>query len=138
MIRISEILHCPVFYPANYGFIPRSITSDGAGLDVMVPSQEALVPLSIVTVRPIGGFIDVKDGEEEAKLIGVPDGDPEFEKCKNLQDLPVHHLTEIKEFFDEYKALEYKKVKVEGSFNSKVAQNMVRRAIENYHKKIAA
>ena len=54
MLRLDRVLHSAVFYPANYGFVPRTYCDDGDPLDVLVFGQEPVHPLTIVDVRAIG------------------------------------------------------------------------------------
>ena len=40
---LDRILYTSTHYPANYGFIPRTLSNDGDHLDVLVHCTEALV-----------------------------------------------------------------------------------------------
>src|SRR5579864_1604812 len=54
LLRLDRVLYSAVFYPANYGFVPRSYCDDGDPLDVLVFAQEPVQPLTLVDVRAIG------------------------------------------------------------------------------------
>ena len=54
LLQLDRVLYSAVHYPANYGFIPRTFCEDGDPLDVLVLSQEAVVPLTIIEARAIG------------------------------------------------------------------------------------
>ena len=54
LLRLDRVLFSAVHYPANYGFLPRTYCDDGDPLDVLVLSQEPVVPLCLVRARPIG------------------------------------------------------------------------------------
>lgn len=54
LLCVDRVLYSSVVYPANYGFIPRTLGEDHDPLDVLVLMQEAVVPLSILRVKPIG------------------------------------------------------------------------------------
>jgi len=54
MIRLDRALYSAVYYPANYGFISQTLAEDDDPLDVLVLSQEAVVPLTIIHARAIG------------------------------------------------------------------------------------
>src|SRR5690242_18242684 len=56
LLRVDRVLFSAVHYPANYGFVPRTIGDDGDPVDVLVLGQEPIVPLAIVEARAIGGF----------------------------------------------------------------------------------
>src|SRR5574338_164390 len=53
-LRVDRILFSAVFYPANYGFIPRTYCEDHDPLDILVLGQVAVVPLSLLRAKPIG------------------------------------------------------------------------------------
>ena len=44
-IILDRILYTSTHYPANYGFIPRTLADDGDPLDVLVLSNESIDPL---------------------------------------------------------------------------------------------
>src|SRR5579862_9422265 len=54
LLRLDRVLFSAVYYPANYGFIPRTFCDDGDPLDALVLGQEPLHPLSLVEARAIG------------------------------------------------------------------------------------
>jgi len=72
------------------------------------------MPGIIVPTRIIGAMGMIDDGETDTKLIGVIDCDPRYNQYKTLTDLPQHLLSEIKDFFETYKRLQNKNVKVTG------------------------
>jgi inorganic pyrophosphatase len=53
LLKVDRILYSAVYYPANYGFIPRTLAEDGDPLDVLVFCQEAVIPLSLIEARVI-------------------------------------------------------------------------------------
>jgi hypothetical protein len=59
-----------------------------------------------VLARPIGVFWMKDEKGPDAKIISVVDGDPDFERIRQLDDLPRHLLDEIEHFFNIYKDLE--------------------------------
>src|SRR5690606_25658500 len=54
LLRLDRVLHSAVYYPADYGFIPRTYCDDGDPLDALVLGQEPVHPLTIVEARAIG------------------------------------------------------------------------------------
>jgi inorganic pyrophosphatase len=44
LLKVSRVLYSAVFYPANYGFVPRTCCEDGDPLDVLVRGRDAVVP----------------------------------------------------------------------------------------------
>ena len=43
-IFVDRILHTPMRYPANYGFVPQTLGGDGDPIDCLVMNRWALMP----------------------------------------------------------------------------------------------
>ena len=135
MLRVDRMLYSSVVYPANYGFIPRTYADDNDPLDVLVLAQETVDPLSILRARPIGMMSMVDDDQEDAKIICIHMDDPAFNDYWHIKDLPDHSLRELKRFFQDYKALEDKSVRVQDFFGPERAKNVVLDSITHYQEK---
>lgn len=105
-MRLDRRLFSATVYPADYGFIPDTEGNDGEALDILIVTAEPTFPGCWVTARPIGVCWIAYEGEREAKVIAVPDGDPTWEGVHDLDELPAHLREEISQFFDVYKTLE--------------------------------
>ncbi len=105
---VDRFLHTPVFYPANYGFIPQTLCDDGDPCDVLVISQVPVFPLAVVRCRPIGGLAMNDKRDPDEKIIAVPSDrlNPYYVNILGLDDLPTIVLEEIAHFFSHYKDLE--------------------------------
>ena len=136
MLKVDRILYSSIHYPANYGFIPRTLGDDGDPLDVLVLMQEPVYPLSLMIVRPIGMMHMVDDGENDEKIICVPLEDPEYRSYRHYSELPEHRLDELKSFFEDYKKLEDKAVNVEDFADADEAVEAVRHAMKLYEEQI--
>jgi inorganic pyrophosphatase len=108
---VDRILHTPMRYPANYGFVPHTLSPDGDPLDALVIARSPFVPGSVVRVRPIAvlNLEDEHGGDE--KLICVPDDKtfPYYRDVAEKSDLPEIVLQQIEHFFTHYKDLEKEK-----------------------------
>lgn len=111
-IAVDRILYGPDMYPENYGFIPSALDWDGDELDVLVIADQPFSPGIAVPTRIIGAMHMIDDGETDTKLIGVIACDPRYQGYEKLSDIPAHKLAVIREFFETYKHLQNKVVKV--------------------------
>lgn len=134
MLRVDRPLYSSVIYPANYGFLPRSYCEDGDPLDVLVLGAEPILPLTIVRARSIGVMHLMDEGKQDDKIVAVQVADPEYEEFAEINDLPSHRMREIRRFFEDYKVLENKAVKIEEYGNAAEALRVVRDAIDLYRK----
>lgn len=136
LLKVDRMLYSSVVYPANYGFIPQSLGDDKDPLDVLVLMQEAVVPLSILRARPIGLMNMMDQGQDDAKIICVHMDDPSVSDYWHIKDLPEHQLRELKRFFQDYKKLENKEVRVQDFFGPERAREVVANSFDLYDEKI--
>ncbi|MGP0565428.1 inorganic diphosphatase [Nitrospina sp. 32_T5] len=136
MIKVDRILYSSVQYPANYGFIPRTLGDDHDPLDVLVLGQDRVYPLSIMRAKPIGVMEMLDQGEEDDKIIAVHMDDPEYNHYESIDELPPHRMEEVKRFFQDYKKLEKKEVVVEDFLSREEAVRILNAAIDLYKKEI--
>jgi inorganic pyrophosphatase len=135
LIRLDRVLYSAVHYPANYGFIPRTLGDDHDPLDVLVLGQEPVHPLTIVEARAVGVLRMRDQDEEDDKIIAVHVNDPVVADYRDNDDLPAHVLREITQFFKEYKALEVgKEVEVPGPLGRDEAMRILREAVSLYER----
>ena len=105
-VWLDRLLFTATRYPADYGFIPRTLAEDGDPLDVLVLGDEPTFPGVHMWVRPVASFLMTDEAGPDAKVLCVAAGDPRFEHFKDLEDLPAHLRSEIHHFFEIYKDLE--------------------------------
>ncbi len=102
-------------YPTDYGFIPRTRSSDGQELDILVITSEPLLPLTTVEVRILAGFTIHADEEPpEHKLLGAATRDPSIGDVRDLLDVDKTLRNRIETFFTTYKNVEDVHVTFEG------------------------
>src|SRR5438876_2460267 len=88
LLRLDRVLYSAVHYPANYGFIPRTLAGDGDPLDILVLMSEAVVPLTIVRARVVGGLAMRDDKGEDDKIVAVCADDPAYKDYTTIEQLP--------------------------------------------------
>jgi inorganic pyrophosphatase len=137
VLRATRVLHGAVQYPANYGFIPRSLGEDGDALDILVLGQEDLVPGTIVTGRVIGVMPLLNREQRDDKIIAVQIGDPEYENIRSLGDLPPHRMNELMRFFGDYKVVEGREVRAAAPLDQAEAVLIVEKALSQYESEVA-
>lgn len=133
ILHISRMLHSSVHYPSNYGFVPQTYCRDHDPLDILVLSQEPVIPGCVMKARPIGMLPMNDTGQEDIKIIAVHSDDPIYSSYNDISQLPPHTLREIRHFFEIYKELEKAgQVKVE-DFRGRIdALNVIRDSARAY------
>ena len=132
LIVLDRILYTSTHYPANYGFIPRSLGDDGDPLDVLVLCSESLEPLTLVRCYPIGYISMLDGGRNDEKIIAIPFGDPTYNQYKDISDLPQHIFNEMVHFFNVYKALEDKEAVAKEVNSRDAAIEVIAGALQHY------
>jgi inorganic pyrophosphatase len=136
LLKLDRILYSSVYYPANYGFIPQTYGDDNDPLDILVLSQESIVPLCIVQAKVIGVMRMLDQGEADDKLIAVCNNDMSVTDFNDISELSTHFINEMRHFFQEYKRLENKVVEIEDFQSAALAKKIFEQAVELYDQKI--
>ncbi|MGV9012654.1 MAG: inorganic diphosphatase [Flavobacteriales bacterium] len=132
MLRLDRVLYSSVHYPANYGFMPRTLGDDHDPLDILVLSQIDIAPMCIARAKVIGVMRMLDNGEGDDKLIAVAADDISMAHINSIEDLPDHLGSEIIQFFREYKRLENKTVEVDELQGAEMAKTILRKATADY------
>jgi inorganic pyrophosphatase len=132
LLKLDRVLYSSVYYPANYGFIPQSFCDDKDPLDILILSQIDVVPLCIVPAKVIGVMRMLDGGEADDKIIAVAIGDPSVSHINDISELPQHFISELRNFFEDYKKLEHKTVVVEDFLNRETALQILQESFELY------
>jgi inorganic pyrophosphatase len=132
LIKMDRVLYSAVYYPANYGFIPRTLGEDDDPLDVLVLCQESVAPLTVVEARAIGVMTMTDAGRPDHKIVAVATKDPEFNGYHQAREMPPHKLKMIRRFFQDYKQLEGKAVEVDEIQPAETAYPIIQAALTQY------
>lgn len=135
MLKLDRVLYSSVYYPANYGFIPRTYCDDKDPLDILVLSQITMHPMSLVNAKIIGVMRMLDQGEADDKLIAVCANDMSVAHINDISELPSHFINELRHFFEEYKKLENKVVKIEDFEGARLAKKILMHSINDYEAK---
>ena len=132
LIILDRILYTSTHYPANYGFIPRTLADDGDPLDVLILCNEPIDPLVEVRCYPIGVITMLDNGRRDEKIIAIPFEDPNYNAYRGIEALPSHIFQEMRHFFSVYKQLEGKETAVDEVQGRDKAVQVVKQCIANY------
>ena len=135
LLRLDRVLYSAMFYPMNYGFVPQTYFDDGDPLDILVMCSIEVNPLCIVDVKVIGIMHMEDENGIDDKILATASNDPAYHHINDLGDVPQHHMDELKHFFEGYKTLENKKVKVGSLYGRNKAYDCVTRSMEMYKTK---
>lgn len=105
---VDRFLHTSMTYPANYGFIPHTLSEDGDPCDIMVVGPTRVVPGVVIRSRPIGALIMEDEAGLDEKILAVPADDlhPFYHDVSSYRRLPTILIEQIGHFFTHYKDLE--------------------------------
>jgi inorganic pyrophosphatase len=131
---VDRFLHTAMYYPANYGFIPHTLSADGDPVDALVIGHIPVVPGAVIRARPIGVLMMEDEAGQDEKVLMVPVSklSPFYDNVKNHTDLPEVVLQQISHFFEHYKDLEKNKwVKVTGWGSAEKAAEIIQAGIKD-------
>lgn len=136
MLMLDRVLFSAVHYPANYGFIPQTFCEDNDPLDILIISQIDIPSMTLVKAKVIGVMRMIDGGEADDKIIAVAADDQSVNYINDIDELPPHLMKETHRFFEDYKKLEKKEVKVEDFLGKQDAMRIIKEAVELYDKEI--
>ena len=138
LLKLDRVIYSSFIYPINYGFIPQTLGQDGDPLDILVICSQSIQPLCLVQATVIGNMQMIDQGTQDDKIIAVATKDPSVNHIKNMNELPQHFLLELKNYFEQYKVLENKKVEIDNFQDKDAALAIIREAIVFYQKNFAS
>lgn len=132
---VDRFMATAMFYPANYGYIPNTLSEDGDPVDVLVVTPFPLISGAVIPCRVVGMLKMTDESGRDTKLLAVPTDKLStiYQKVQSHQDLP-HLLQPIEHFFKHYKELEEGKwVKVEGWEGPQAARDEILASIARFN-----
>ena len=132
ILKLDRVIYSAFFYPCNYGFIPQTYGGDKDPLDILVLTSMPVQALCLMQAKVLGVMQMVDSGDADDKIISVAANDPSVNHYNNIEELPKHFFDELRHFFEEYKRLENKTVKVDEIGDKTVALKSIQEAIDFY------
>ena len=132
-LLVDRFMGTAMYYPANYGFVPNTLSEDDDPIDVLVVTPVPLAPASVIACRPVGMLKMTDESGVDAKVVAVPIDKltPLYKDVQEVEDLPKSLLDAISHFFEQYKANEPGKwVKVDGWANAEEARKEIVASVE--------
>ncbi len=135
LLKLDRVIYSSFHYPVNYGFIPKTLGEDGDPLDILVICSQSIQPLCLVEAQVIGNMQMIDSGEQDDKIIAVAANDPSVNHIDSIESLPDHFKAVLKNYFEQYKVLENKKVVIDQFQNTETAKMVINKAIQRYQVK---
>ena len=135
LLKLDRVIYSSFHYPVNYGFIPKTLGEDGDPLDILVICSQSIQPLCLVEAKIIGNMQMIDSGEQDDKIIAVAVNDPSVSHIDSIESLPDHFKAVLKNYFEQYKVLENKKVVIDQFQNIDTAKMVINKAIQRYQSK---
>ena len=132
LLKLDRVIYSSFYYPVNYGFIPRTYGDDKDPLDILVLCSINVQPLCIVEAKVIGVMQMIDQGDGDDKIIAVATHDMSVNHLNNIEEMPAHFFKELRQFFEDYKKLEEKEVKVEDFGDKATALKIIQNGIDYY------
>jgi inorganic pyrophosphatase len=134
LIKLDRVIYASMYFPLNYGFIPQTLGEDMDPLDIVVLTQVTVVPLCLIPAKVIGVMRMIDRGQADDKIIAVATQDASVSHINRVEELPDYFKVELKHFFENYKALENKKVVVDEFQSREKAIQVIGEAVSYYKK----
>ncbi len=132
LLKLDRVIYSSFHYPVNYGFIPKTLGKDGDPLDILVICSESVQPLCLVEAFVIGNMQMIDTGLMDDKIIAVALRDPGVNYITDIKEVPKHFFTVLKNYFEQYKVLENKKVEINDFQDKEETFAVINEAIEYY------
>lgn len=132
LMKLDRYLFSSSHYPGDYGFIPQTLAEDGDALDILVMVSEPTFSGCLIEARVLGLFKMKDRGQNDYKVLAVPNTDPLFSDYQHLSDVSHHFLREVEHFFATYKQLEGAHVETQGWADHEEAVREVAGSVERY------
>lgn len=135
LLKLDRVIYSSFHYPVNYGFIPQTLGYDNDPLDILVLCSQSIHSLCLIEATVIGNMQMIDSGEKDDKIIAVATKDPSVNHITSIEEMPKHFISELKNYFEQYKVLENKQVQIEEFQDKAIAFGIITEAIKFYQHK---
>ena len=119
-------------WPADYGFIPSTISEDGYPIDALVLCEEPTFPGCVIPCRPVA-VLHLTDGNRpDHKVVCVPLTSRKYAKVLDIGDLPDGFVDDINRFYAANPMVSGTEESVEGWENAEAARDVIFKAWEGF------
>ena len=132
-LTVDRFMATAMHYPANYGYIPQTLSEDGDPADVLVLAPVPLIHGAVIACRPIGLLKMTDESGVDGKILAVPIDklSQQYRHIKTTDDVDSQTLATIAHFFEHYKDLEAGKwVKIDGWYDCTQAKQEILASVE--------
>ncbi len=134
-IFVDRFIGTGMSYPANYGFIPHTLSEDGDPADVLVITPFPVAHGMVIRCRAIGVLRMEDESGIDAKILALPikKACEMYAHIESLDQLPPLQLEQIRYFFENYKGLEKGKwVRITGWDGKALAEKEIMDSVKRY------
>lgn len=138
LVSVDRVLSTSMFYPCEYGFVPKTLSEDNDPVDALAISPFPLFPGTVIRCRPVGMLCMTDESGRDTKILAVPIDKitTRYQHIHKPEDLGNELLLMIEHFFKHYKDLEKGKwTKIEGWQDVHAAQKEILASIARYQAK---
>jgi inorganic pyrophosphatase len=100
--------------------------------------SQSISSLCLVDATVIGNMQMIDNGEKDDKIIAVATKDPSVNHITSIDELPKHFISELRNYFEQYKVLENKQVRIEEFQTKETAFAIINEAIDFYKKEFCS
>ena len=131
VFKLNRVLY--TYYPADYGFIPRTLDDDGDPLDAVLLINEPTFTGCVTVARPVANIKMIDGKAQDDKIVAVSTTDPFYKHIKSLDDLPRSVIDELTYFYNNYKRAEGVVSEVLKWEDAEEAKELIQWARDQYH-----
>jgi inorganic pyrophosphatase len=109
--RFKKALPLGMVFPYDFGFIPNTLGDDGDPLDAMLISEFRFFPGCMVSCRLVGALLAEQTEKKTIRndrFFFIPELSVQYKHIVSISTLPREELSQLKQFFINYNAIEGK------------------------------